>query len=145
MIRLKRVDSPYSLSYNELVLRDFEKYYYPKLVRDETTGTRLYKTPEGDLVPSVTNILSKTKDTKHLERWKKRVGKKEARRITTEACNIGTSMHLFLESYILDEKPKHMQSYTPSPTHSQAKVMADVIIENGLKYVDEIWGSEDQL
>ena len=145
MIRLKRVDFPYSLSYNELVLRDFEKYYYPKLVRDETTGTRLYKTPEGDLVPSVTNILSKTKDTKHLERWKKRVGKKEARRITTEACNIGTSMHLFLESYILDEKPKHMQSYTPSPTHSQAKVMADVIIENGLKYVDEIWGSEVQL
>ena len=53
---------------------NFEKYNYPKVTRDETTGRRLYKTPEGDLVPSVTTILSKTKDTKFLKEWQKRVG-----------------------------------------------------------------------
>ena len=85
------------------MVRNFSKYTYPEIYRDQSTGTRLYKTPEDSLVPSVTTILSKTKDMLFLEKWKQRVGKENARKITQEAASIGTSMHLYLESHILNE------------------------------------------
>lgn len=120
---------------------NLEKYSYPSISRDETTGKRLYKTPEKKLVPSVTTILSKTKDIRHLKAWQQRVGEKNAERIRNEAANVGTSMHLFLESHILNEERKT----DFSPVHSKAKKMAQVIVDKGLKFVDEIWGSEVQL
>lgn len=120
---------------------NLEKYSYPSISRDETTGKRLYKTPEEKLVPSVTTILSKTKDIRHLKAWQQRVGEKNAERIRNEAANVGTSMHLFLESHILNEERKT----DFSPVHSKAKKMAQVIVDKGLKFVDEIWGSEVQL
>ena len=123
------------------MVRDFTKYTYPGIKRDQSTGTRLYKTPENHLVPSVTTILAKTKDMLFLEKWKQRIGKEKARQITQEAASVGTSMHCFLECYLLEQK----REYVPSPIHSQAKTMADVIVNEGLKYVDEIWGSEVQL
>ena len=55
--------------------------------------------------------------------------------------SVGTSMHLYLESFILNEERKT----DFSPVHCKAKKMAQVIIDNGLKHVDEIWGSEVQL
>jgi len=123
------------------VIRNFDKYDYPSLVRDQTSGRRLYKTPEDNSVPSVTTILGKTKDTKFLKEWQNRIGKKNADRIRNQAASVGTSMHSFLESHILDEE--HKCDF--SPTHAKSKKMAKVIIENGLKFVDEIWGSEVQL
>ena len=123
------------------MVRNLAKYTYPSIARDETTGTRLYKTPEDHLVPSVTNILGKTKDNKFLHLWRKRVGKDEARRITLEACNIGTSMHKFLECHLLEEE----REYVPSPAHSQASKMSEVVIKEGLKHVSEIWGTEVRL
>lgn len=120
---------------------NLEKFSYPSISRDETTGKRLYKTPEDKLVPSVTTILSKTKDIRHLKAWQQRVGKENAERIRNEAANVGTSMHLFLESHILSEERKT----DFSPVHSKAKKMAQVIVDHGLKFVDEIWGSEVQL
>ena len=124
-----------------MVVRNFAKYTYPGITRSDSEGPRLYETPKGDLVPSVTTILSKTKDTKFLNIWKKRVGEEEARRITLEAASIGTSMHKFLECHVLEEE----RQYSPSPSHSQASRMSKVIVNVGLKYVDEIWGSEVQL
>jgi genome maintenance exonuclease 1 len=123
------------------VIRNFSKYTYPSITRVDSSGPRLYKTPEDGLVPSVTTILSKTKDMTHLENWKNRVGEKNAERIRNAAASVGTSMHLFLESHILDTKRK----CDFSPTHSKAKKMSDVIVREGLKYVDEIWGTELQL
>ena len=123
------------------MITNFEKYNYPSISRDETTGRRLYKTPEKNLVPSVTTILSKTKDTKFLKQWQERVGKKNAERIRNEAASVGTSMHLFLEAHILNEKRKTDYSIV----HSKAKKMADIVVKEGLKFVDEVWGSEVQL
>jgi hypothetical protein len=123
------------------VVRNFSKYNYSELTRDESTGRRLYKTPEGNLVPSVTTILSKTKDTSGLDNWRRRMGDKEADRIVREACSVGTSMHHYLEDYILEEK----REYDMSPVHSQAHPMGEQIIKKGLCHVDEIWGSEVQL
>tara|TARA_Y100000310_G_C20567670_1_gene756360 strand:- start:366 stop:1049 length:684 start_codon:yes stop_codon:yes gene_type:complete len=123
------------------VNRNFSKYDYPTLTRDDSTGTRLYQTPEQGLVPSVTTILGKTKDMKFLHLWRKRIGKDKARKITQEAASIGTSMHKFLECHILQEK----REFSASPVHATASQMANIVIKQGLKYVDDIWGSEVQL
>ena len=104
--------------------RNFKKYDYPLVPRDETTGIRLYKTPEGDLVPSVTTILSKTKDMSGLKAWENRVGKEEANRIRNEAAAVGTSMHLTLECYVEEKERK----FDFSPIHSQANQMANIVI-----------------
>jgi genome maintenance exonuclease 1 len=121
--------------------RNFTKYDYPQLPRDDSTGTRLYKTPDNKLVPSVTTILSKTKDMSGLKAWQARVGKDEANRIRNEAARVGTSMHLTLECHIEEKERK----FDFSPIHSQASQMANVIVKEGLKYVTEVWGSEVKL
>ena len=121
--------------------RNFKKYTYPELLRDDKSSSRLYKTPEDKSVPSVTTILSKTKDMTKLKEWQQRVGKKKADEIRNQAASMGTSMHLYLEAHILDEERK----VNYSPTHTKAKKMAQIIIDKGLKFVDEVWGSEVKL
>ena len=120
-----------------------ERYKYNELkqINDSVTRKRVYLTPEGEKLPSVTTILSSTKDMTHLNEWKKRVGEQEAQRITTEAAGIGTAMHANLERYLcgMERQPGN------NVVHVQANKMADIIIENGLKYVDEVWAMEQSL
>ena len=101
----------------------------------------MYLTPDGDKLPSVTTILSSTKDMTHLNEWKKRVGEEKARQITTEAAGIGTAMHANLERFLcgMERQPGN------NLVHIQANKMADVIIENGLSGVDEVWAIEQGL
>lgn len=122
--------------------RKFDKYAYPVVEQINLKNKRLYETPEGDRVPSVTTILSKTKDTSGLDNWIKAVGEEKAKKIRDEAAFVGTSMHLFLEEYVMEEKRPF---FTPSPLHTQAKQMANIIVEEGLKFVGELWGSEVKL
>jgi len=117
------------------------RYPYNELNRTSPEGKRHYTTPDGRTVPSVTTILSQTKDMTHLIAWRKRVGEREAQRIATESANIGTVMHRSLE--------RHVKGETRIPgsnlIQQQAHAMANVIIENGLKDVSEVWGSEINL
>ena len=93
------------------------KFKYEKLTRDESSGKRLYATPQGHKVPSVTTVLDKTKPEESriaLANWRKAVGEKKAQEITTEAANRGTRMHKFLEDYVKcgDQKyPCTFQNY----------------------------------
>ena len=48
-------------------------------------------------VPSVTTILSRTKDMTQLNDWRRRVGNAEADKIMNQASTIGTEMHKVLE------------------------------------------------
>ena len=118
-----------------------DKYPYNSIERVSKNGSRHYATPDGRQVPSVTTILSATKDMTHLHAWRKRVGEQEAQRIATESANIGTVMHKSLELHVLG------QDRTPGSNLIQQKAheMANVIIEHGLKGVDEVWGSEINL
>jgi len=141
LTKLIKLDFPRSIGYYYVMDRNFNKYDYPAVPRNETTGTRLYETPEGHLVPSVTTILSKTRDMSGLKNWENRVGKKEANRIRNEAAAVGTSMHLTLECHV-EEKEREFDF---SPVHSQASQMANVIVKEGLKHVSEVWGSEVKL
>ena len=125
------------------MIRQFDKYPYPDVKQLNLDNKRLYETPCGDHVPSVTTILSKTKDTSGLDRWVKAVGEEKANKIRNEAAKVGTSMHLFLEEFVTTEPREPIT--TPDPLHSQAKQMSEVIIDSGMKYVSEVWGSEVKL
>jgi len=63
-------------------------------------GKRFYEVEGAGTFPSVTTILSSTGDKSGLDRWRKRVGEDEAKRIGTEATNRGTVMHRLLELYL---------------------------------------------
>lgn len=49
--------------------------------------------------PSITTILGQTSDKSGLVEWKKRIGEKEANRISSLAANRGTVMHRLIELY----------------------------------------------
>ena len=120
-----------------------ERYQYSELkqINDSVTRKRVYLTPDGEKLPSVTTFLSSTKDMTHLFEWKNRVGEENARRITTEAAGIGTAMHANLERFLcgMERQPGN------NVVHVQANKMAEVIIQNGLKNVDEVWAMEQSL
>jgi genome maintenance exonuclease 1 len=122
------------ISYNQ-------RYPYGELARVTKDRKRHYETPDGRQVPSVTTVLSATKDMTHLMEWRKRVGEQEAQRISTESANIGTVMHKSLEKHVKGE------DRTPGSNLIQQKAhtMANVIIDNGLNDVSEVWGSEVSL
>jgi len=134
------------MKFNDSILLDkgiayVARYPYNELSRASPEGKRHYVTPDGRTVPSVTTILSQTKDMTHLNAWKKRVGEQEAQRIATESANIGTVMHRSLEKHVKGE------ARVPGSNliQQQAHAMANVIIENGLRDVSEVWGSEINL
>ena len=116
-----------------------KKYDYVPISRKQVNGKRLYETPDGNAVASVTTILDATKDKSHLIAWRKRVGEKKAQEIVTEAAGVGTRMHKYLEDYIeFGEWPQPGSN----PYAQQAHKMATVIKEQAMEDVDEIWGSE---
>lgn len=118
------------------------RFEYQPLHRATEDGRRLYATPDGQRLPSVTTILDRTKpeeSRKALNEWKRRVGTERAQAITTEAANRGTRMHTYLEHYVKTGKVK------PAGTNPYAwasHAMAQTVIEQGLKNVTEFWGVE---
>jgi genome maintenance exonuclease 1 len=120
-----------------------ERFQYKSCeqVNDPVTRKRVYLTPDGESLPSVTTILSATKDQTFLNEWKAKVGEEKARQITTEAAGVGTAMHANLERFVcgLERQPGN------NTVHVVANKMADAIITNGLNKVDEIWAMEQSL
>lgn len=74
----------------------------PKLIRNDG-DVRTYETPTGEKYPSVTTVLSKTKDQSHLLAWRKRIGVEAATKITAQAGRRGTATHLLCEKFVLNE------------------------------------------
>ena len=119
-----------------------QKFDYKPLSRELVDGKRLYATPTGEKLPSVTTILDQTKPEEKkiaLENWRKSVGHARAQQITTEAANRGTRMHSYLEHYVLTGELKERGS---NPFSWPSHVMAKVVIDRGLKNVNEFWGVE---
>lgn len=108
-------------------------YNYKPLERIDHPSGRKYIVGEGTALPSVTTILSKTKDMTYLTEWRNAVGNKEADRIVAESSGLGSSMHQLLEDYVLGKEMKGQ---------FMAKTLAGVIIEQGLSKVTEVWGTE---
>ena len=118
------------------------KFQYHSLSRHNVDGSRIYATPDGEKLPSVTTILDKTKSEERktsLLNWKKRTGFERAQQITTEAANRGTKMHTFLEHYIKDNA---LQEAPQNPFHKPSWHMANHVINGGLSKCSEFWGIE---
>lgn len=118
------------------------KFKYINFNKETVDGSRLYSTPDGEKLPSVTTILDATKPEekkKILQEWKKRVGHKQAQAITTEAASRGTRMHKWLENYIKDGE---LGSPGTNPYSQQSHKMANTIVERGLINCNEFWGIE---
>ena len=62
-------------------------------------GKRFYVTPDGNSYPSITTVLS-LQNKPSLEKWKKDVGEKEAKRISKDSMRIGTAVHQMAEFYL---------------------------------------------
>lgn len=122
-----------------------EKYNYQPLSRtvDMDTNRRVYLTPDGRRVPSVTTVLDRTKPEEArqaLKEWRNRVGNERAQQITVEAANRGTRMHTYLENYIRSNQVVEM---TTNPFSWASLAMARTIIDQGLtNRVTEVWGVE---
>ncbi len=118
------------------------KFDYTPIPRVVVEGKRFYATPDGKNLPSVTTILDKTKSEESreaLNRWRRSVGAEKAQQITTEAANRGTRMHTYLEDYV---KTGEIKERTSNPFSWASHAMAHVVVEQGLKNVNEFWGIE---
>ena len=76
-------------------------------------------------VPSVTTILSATKDKKFLDDWRRRIGNEEADKIMKQASTRGSEMHRVLEYYYNGEK-----YFNEMEDGIKPRKMASVIIDN---------------
>ena len=118
-------------------MKIIKKYPYKHYNRFSDTTGRKYLVGEAK-VPSVTTILSATKDNRFLDNWRRKVGEKEADRIMNQASTIGTEMHQVLE-YAYNGKGH----FNDSDEGKQPRMMAKVILNN--LDIDEVWGNEVSL
>ena len=117
------------------------QYIYPKCVRSNVDGKRVYDINDGQFkLPSVTTILSATQSAEKREKlaaWRKREGEANAARIVEKSGARGTAMHKILEKYVLGEGYMDMTT-----VGQEAHNMAQRVIEQGLSNVSEYFGSE---
>ena len=67
----------------------------PSVKATTTNGVRLYETPDGNLYPSITTVLSIRKKEGLFE-WRKRVGNDVANYVARKAATRGTKVHHML-------------------------------------------------
>ena len=116
-----------------------KRFTYPTSSRSLISGSRHYDIGQEKL-PSVTTILAATQSEEKrqsLQRWKDRVGLDAADQIKNEAANRGTAMHAYLEDHLSGKNRIDL-----TPIGQEARTMAQMIVDQGLKDLNEIWGSE---
>ena len=119
-----------------------KQFTYPKSVRELINEKRHYAI-DNEKLPSVTTILSATQSPEKqasLAKWKAKVGEIEAERVKNTAGARGTKMHSILEGYVEGENVLDL-----TEAGGEAHRMANTIIDQGFKDLDEIWASEATL
>ena len=120
------------------------KYVYPTSTRAKLDGLRHYTVDgEEQPLPSVTTVLGKTQPKEKqesLDRWRQRVGLREAQRVTRDAAIRGTAMHKYLEDLMRGQR-----SLDLTPLGVEATKMAKIIVDRGLNDCSEIYGIEATL
>lgn len=80
-----------------------EQFTFPKLQQRNLTEGRVYEVVDtGECYPSITRVLG-ARPKPALDQWKKRVGAKEAARISTQSSTRGTALHSLAERYLNNE------------------------------------------
>jgi len=113
--------------------------------RVEKHGLRHYEVTSEDgsmigVFPYITTVLGETSDKSGLEKWKKRVGEAEAKRIGELSMNRGTVMHRLVELYKATEGDKSERlnalkevASTDEETNQYSEE------ENGALWLEEGW------
>ena len=118
------------------MIKKTNKYSYVQGTRYTDNGSR-NDDVAGQRLPSVTTILGRTKDDTYLRKWIAQKGKEEAERIKTQSAVRGTSMHKYLENYVLGKGYEDLTELGKT-----TKRMAQKVIEVGLAPVSGFYGSE---
>lgn len=111
----------------------------------DASNVRLYTTPVGD-VPSVTSVLSATKsaaDIRGLAKWRAKVGEEEAARITQDATQRGSSLHLAAEQYFKTGVPGSGPWWESAAPFLTTRVSAPELIEARVWHPRGFGGSLD--
>ena len=97
---------------------------------------RFYETPEGELYPSITTVLS-VRNKKGLFEWRKRVGDDVANYVARTAANRGTAVHHMCEDYLNNDfdEEKHKKKFLPYCLFNQLR-------KEALENVDNIYAQE---
>ena len=81
------------------------QYNFTQLETVNSNGTRFYICDD-TLYPSVTSVTSSLPEKKKgLQEWRKRVGEKEANKISTRAARQGTNVHNMIEEFLNNDQP----------------------------------------
>lgn len=115
-------------------------YQYEPLTRQDLPEGRRYIYGDTKL-PSVTTILSATKDKAALDAWAARVGEAEAERIKTDAATVGTHMHAVIERMVAYRDLPRPTSWEMIKGYEMGYRLIDAYFRN----ISEIWGSEVML
>jgi genome maintenance exonuclease 1 len=90
------------------------------------------------MLPSVTTILSATKDKTELKAWAERVGQEEADRIRNEAATVGTHMHNVVERLLLNRPLEVPRTWLAVKGYWMGYKLVETFFPN----VQEVWGTE---
>tara|TARA_B100001564_G_scaffold340446_1_gene334135 strand:- start:24 stop:674 length:651 start_codon:yes stop_codon:yes gene_type:complete len=106
-----------------------EKYNYKTYHINKVNDMRYYCVSEDVNVPSVTSILRKTND-KSINLFQ--------HKFNTDSIEIGNFMHKYLEHYV----SKNVDFFDKSENYIIAKKLAELVIDNFIDNIEEIWGTE---
>ena len=113
--------------------------FLSKLTTENVNGERYYTVDENQKFPSITTITGTLPEkVKGLKEWRKKIGHKEAGKITRKAAARGNAVHSMIEKY-LDNKLDFKFS-DPLAIESFRKIQP--VLD---KYVDNIYAQEAQL
>ena len=106
-----------------------EKYDYKTYHVNKVNDMRYYCISAEINVPSVTSILRKTKTSQHNLVHQK---------FNTDSIEIGNLMHKYLDYYV----SKETKFIDDSVNYNVAKKLANLVIDNFIDKIDEVWGTE---
>lgn len=105
-------------------------FVFEDLPAEITDIGRIYTTPTGMKLPSVTTVLN-VRDKSGLDEWRKRVGAEEADKILRQAGIRGTAIHQMAEDYV-NNKPDWDKDMLPINvyTFNTIKPLLDARLNN---------------
>lgn len=93
-------------------------------------GKRHYLTPSGNKYKSVTTVISSNpKKVEIINKWRQRVGVKEANRISSYSTNRGNKYHKLVENYLNNEHDPYLYKDNP---------LVWIMFNSSLKILDNI-------
>ena len=121
-----------------------QMFDYPDLDTVSELGMRWYQTPAGSL-PSITTVLGHTvsaEKSQSLQNWRESIGEAEADRVSKEATDHGTMVHLLIERFL---NGHDVYAPVPGAEITDRDRTAFNSLKLKLKLIDSIWGQEQAL